>query len=246
VKTGFLLTVAYDGTNYSGWQRQKNAYTVQQAMEETLSKVFNQPIVVTGASRTDAGVHALGQRVCFSAENISVPLNKIPLVLNNCLPEDIAVFNAEIVPLDFNPRYRAREKTYQYRIDNDTFPNPFLRKTTWYYPFILDVDAMKTAAAYFMGEHDFAAFRSTGTDYNSTVRELFECSVTQEKKTITITVRGNAFLYNMARIIAGTLVYVGRLKIKPADITCIIASKDRTRAGITAPPHGLTLVEIKY
>jgi tRNA pseudouridine38-40 synthase len=250
----FLLTVAYDGTNYSGWQRQANAFTIQQAMEEALARAFNQPVRVTAASRTDAKVHALGQRVAFSAAT-SIPSQKILLVINNFLPDDIAVTAVRNVPPDFNPRFLSREKIYRYVINNDLCPNPFTRSTSLFYPYRLDFGKMAIASEYFVGRHDFEAFRSQGTDYKSTVREIFNCALTNGcpptaaaayNGIITLTIRGDGFLYNMVRIIAGTLIAVGRGKTAPSDIPRIIASKDRAQAGETAPPQGLTLMEVKY
>ncbi|MDR1001286.1 MAG: tRNA pseudouridine(38-40) synthase TruA [Clostridiales bacterium] len=264
----FLLTVAYDGANYSGWQRQANAFSIQQAMEEALARVFGQSIRTVASSRTDAGVHALGQRVAFNVAT-PIPLQKIQMVINNFLPNDIAVTEVKIVPPMFNPRLDAREKIYHYVIYNYPYPNPFTRDTSLFYPRRLDFKKMARAAGYFVGWHDFEAFRSQGTDYRSTVREIFACGLEKDTQRwaainkscdkpcgdetgaayngiITFYIRGNGFLYNMVRIMAGTLIAVGRGKIAPTDIPGIIASKDRSKAGETAPPQGLTLVEVKY
>ena len=242
----YLLTASYDGTNYSGWQRQANAVSVQEKMEEALAALFSRDIKTTAASRTDAGVHALGQRVCFDLADCKIPTEKIPLVLNGYLPDDIAIHAAEIVDDHFSPRFRAREKTYYYHIWHGQYPNPLIRHTSLFYPYPLEINMMAEAAKAFVGRHDFAAFRAAGSAAVSTVREIYECTVDRDGAMITITVRGNAFLYNMVRIIAGTLILAGQRKIRPADVPLIIESRDRTRAGPTMPAHGLTLIGIKY
>jgi len=240
------LTASYDGTRYCGWQRQANAVSVQEKMEEALAAVFSRAIKTTAASRTDAGVHALGQRVCFDLEGCKIPTGKIPLVLNGYLPDDIAIRAAETVDDHFSPRFRAREKTYQYNIWHNPYPNPLIRHTSVFYPYPLEIDFMAEAAKAFTGRRDFAAFCASGSAAVSTVREIYECSVDMAGDMIAITIRGNAFLYNMVRIIAGTLILAGQRKIQPADIPSIIGSRDRKRAGPTMPAHGLTLIEIKY
>ncbi|MDR1540067.1 MAG: tRNA pseudouridine(38-40) synthase TruA [Clostridiales bacterium] len=241
-----LLTLAYDGTNYGGWQRQKNAVTVQQRLEEALESIFGDPIRAAGASRTDAGVHALGQRASFFIEENRIPMGKLPIVINSYLPSDIAVSCAQQVPDAFNPRFDAKEKTYEYRIWYAKFPNPLQRITSLFHPYELDVGEMKKAASAFVGEHDFSAFCSAGTLVKSRVRKVFECRVDEAAPILTFTVRGDGFLYNMVRIIAGTLLYVGQGKIKAEDAPYIIESRNRALAGKTAPPQGLTLLEIKY
>ncbi|MDR2649017.1 MAG: tRNA pseudouridine(38-40) synthase TruA [Clostridiales bacterium] len=242
----YLLTVSYDGTNYGGWQRQKNAITVQERLEAALTAVFHQTVKTAAASRTDAGVHALGQRVCFSAKDCKIPIEKLPLVTNSHLPEDIAITAAEPVDDQFNPRFRAREKTYHYNIWHSNCPNPLIRRTAVFFPYHLDVGLMKEAAKAFEGKHDFAAFRAAGSNVLTTVREIHECAVRKDGSMITISISGGGFLYNMARIIAGTLIAAGQGKIPAMDIPEIIRSRDRTRAGKTMPPQGLTLIEIKY
>jgi len=242
----YLLTMSYDGTCYSGWQRQDNAVTVQEKTEGALKALFRQDIRTTAASRTDAGVHALGQRVSFDLENCKIPTDRIALVLNSYLPEDIAVTAAETVDDHFNPRFRAKEKTYHYQIWHDKYPNPLIRHTCVFFPYPLEVDLMKESAGMFMGRHDFAAFCASGSAAMTTVREIYQCSVQTDGYMITISVRGNAFLYNMVRIMAGTLVLAGQRKIPASDIPDIIISHDRARAGPTMPARGLTLIRIKY
>ena len=242
-----LLTVAYDGTNYAGWQRQDNAVAVQQRVEDALSILLNRQVQVRAASRTDAGVHALGQRVCFHAPDVRVPLDKLPMVLNGLLPPDISITDAIIVPDEFNPRFDARYKTYSYSIYNASCPNPLLSRYSAFTPQILDVKKMQETAQAFIGRHDFAAFCATGSSAKTTVREIYACNVEkQPNDTVALTITGNAFLYNMVRIIAGTLLYVGMGKIPYSDISAIIASKDRKRAGKTMPPEGLVLINVAY
>jgi len=242
----YLLTVAYDGTQYGGWQFQKNAVTVQEKLEDALCSVFKQRLSVTAASRTDAGVHALGQRACFSLEGCKIPTDKIPLVINNSLPDDIAITNIATVEDSFNPRFMAKEKTYHYNIWQSKYPNPLIRHTALFYPYKLDTVPMEEAAKMFEGEHDFAAFCAVGSSVLTTVRKVFECRLKIGSPMITIVIRGEGFLYNMVRIIAGTLIFVGQGKISPSSIPSIIKSGSRVQAGPTMPAHGLTLFEIKY
>jgi len=242
----FLLTVSYDGTGYCGWQRQINAVSVQERMEEALKSVFHQDIRTTAASRTDAGVHALGQRVCFDLDTCRIPADRIPLVLNSYLPEDIAVTAIEIVGDHFSPRFRAKEKTYHYQIWHDKYPNPLIRRTSLFFPYPLEAGVMGEAGKALEGKRDFAAFCASGSAAATTVREIYECSVQTDGPMITIAVRGNAFLYNMVRILAGTLILAGQRKITLPELPRILDSCDRGRAGPTMPPHGLTLIGIKY
>jgi len=242
-----LLTVTYDGTNYAGWQRQDNAVAVQQKLEEALSALLNRPIQVQAASRTDAGVHAQGQRACFHAPDLRIPLDKLPMVLVGLLPPDISITGAIIVPNDFNPRFNAIHKTYVYSIYNAPYPNPLLSRYSAFVSQTLCVKKMQEAARAFYGKHDFAAFCATGSSTKTTIREVYACDIKQQPNNIvSMTITGNAFLYNMVRIIAGTLLYVGMGKIPTSDISDIIASKDRKRAGKTMPPQGLMLLDVSY
>lgn len=242
-----LLTVAYDGTQYFGWQRQNNFVTVQQRLEEGLSELFNRKITVRGASRTDTGVHSLGQRAVFEVDT-TIPVNKIPYALNPHLPEDIRIINAVEVDLEFHPQNSVYKKTYEYKILNADFPNPKLRNYTEFVHRKLDIEKMQEACKYFIGKYDFKAFCASGSTAKTTVREIFDLSVSDKNSdnTINILVSGSGFLYNMVRIITGTLVYVGEGKIKPEEISDIINSKDRAKAGKTVSPNGLTLLEIYY
>ncbi len=246
-----LLTVAYDGTAYCGWQRQINGVSVQQVLEEVLREVLAQPgLTVTGASRTDAGVHALGQRAAFSVPNgepLKIPTVRLCRVLNGRLPGDIVCRAAAEMSDTFHPRFDAKKKTYRYRILNEEYNNPLLARTAWHVPRALDTDAMRRAADAFIGTHDFAAFCAAGGSAKTTTRTIYDLTLTpQDDGCLDLRVYGNGFLYNMVRIIAGTLMYVGVGKISPKEMPAIIEAGNRARAGITAPPHGLTLLEIEY
>ena len=240
-----LLTISYDGTNYSGWQKQKNAVTVQGEFDKACLTLFKTDVESIGASRTDAGVHALGQRAVIDVDT-SIPAEKIPLALNPLLPDDIVVTHAEEVGADFNPRFKALKKTYEYSIYNAPFRNPLYRNYSEYVRYELDLDSMRTACEAFVGEHDFRAFCASGNSSKTTVRTIYSLDVEKDGDFIKIRVTGNGFLYNMVRIIAGTLIYVGEGRIAPDDLPEIIASGDRRKAGKTAGPSGLVLVKIMY
>ncbi len=240
-----LLRVAYDGTKYSGWQIQPNAVTVENVLIEALEGLFGKKVEIIGASRTDAGVHAYGNVAVFDTDT-KMPAEKISYALNQRLPEDVRVQESVEVEADFHPRHRDCVKTYEYRIWNDRFESPLNRLYSHFYYGKLDVDAMKEACGHFVGEHDFTSFCSAGSQVVDKVRAIYSLDVKREDRLITIRVTGNGFLYNMVRIIAGTLLRVGEGKIKPSEIPAIIDGKDRNLAGPTAPAKGLALVEIKY
>ena len=242
-----LLRLQYDGTNYSGFQRQKNAITVQEKLEDALSSLFGCNIRLTAASRTDAGVHALGQRVSFFVENLRVPVAKLPHVINAHLPPDISVVDSREVPESFNPRFDAKFKTYTYSYYSATFPNPLKSRYSVFISDEPDLKAMSMAAGFFIGKHDFSAFCATGGSQKTTVREVYTCKCEADcNGNIVLTITGSGFLYNMVRIIAGTLYYVGIGKISAHTIPEIILSKQRALAGKTMPPHGLVLAEVGY
>lgn len=243
-----LITISYDGTNYCGWQIQPGVLTVQGQIEAALLKTYGRKIGVQGASRTDAGVHARAQRALFNLEqeDFNIPLNKIPFALNTRLPSDIRILGAEEVPPTFDPISDAKQKTYEYRIYNGVFHDPLLRLYSEHIYLPLDFSKMKLAADYFLGEHDFASFRAVGGHAKTTVRTIYSIKLFNNNNLITMEIIGNGFLYNMVRIIAGTLVYVGLGKIKPHDIPGIIESKDRTKSGKTLNARGLTLIEVVY
>ena len=239
------LVVAYEGTNYCGWQIQPNGITIEQVLNETLSSLFGEEITVTGASRTDAGVHSLGNVAVFETHT-KMPAEKISFALNQRLPEDIVVQESCQVPEDFHPRFSKSRKTYEYRILNCRFRQPLERRTSYFYYYPLDVRAMQKAAAYLVGEHDFTSFASVHAQTNTYVRMIYALDVVREGDMIRIRVQGNGFLYNMVRIIAGTLIQVGAGIKKPEDMESILAGKDRELAGPTAPAHGLTMIGLEY
>lgn len=239
------LTVAYDGTNYCGWQIQPNGVTIEEKLNCALYELFGEEIRVAGASRTDAGVHSLGN-VCVFETQARMPAEKISYALNQRLPDDIVVIDSCEVPADFHPRFSKSRKTYEYRILNRRFPDPTRRLDTYFYHHALDVSKMKEAAAYLEGEHDFKSFASIHTQAETSVRTIYSCTVTKTDDIITIRVTGSGFLYNMVRIIAGTLVKVGAGDIEPAEIGNILAACDRSAAGPTAPACGLTMIGLEY
>lgn len=239
------MIVAYDGTNYSGWQFQNNAITIEQKLNEALTDLLGEEITVTGASRTDAGVHSLGN-VCVFDTDTRIPAEKISYALNARLPEDIVVQDSCEVDMDFHPRFSKSRKTYEYRVLNRIFPMPTLRKDTYFYHYPLDVEKMQQAASFLVGEHDFKSLCSVNTQAETTVRTIYSCTVEKEGEIIKIQVQGNGFLYNMVRIIAGTLIEVGAGKREPEEIALILDKRDRCAAGPTAPAHGLTMLGIEY
>lgn len=240
-----MIRVAYDGTAYSGWQMQPNALTIEEVLNRAINNLFKQNIEIIGASRTDAGVHAYGNVAVFDVDT-RMPAEKICYALNQRLPEDVKVVESSQVADDFHPRHCDCTKTYEYQIWNDKFENPMARLYSHFYYGELSLEAMKEACQYFLGEHDFTSFCSAGSQVQSKVRAIYSLEVVRQDKMIKIRVTGNGFLYNMVRIIAGTLIKVGQGDIKPSDISGIIDAKDRNAAGPTAPARGLALVEIKY
>ncbi len=239
------LVVAYDGTNYCGWQIQPNGITIEEMLNKHLSELLGEHIVVTGASRTDAGVHSLGNVAVFDT-NTRMPAEKISFALNQRLPEDIVVQNSCQVPEDFHPRFSKSVKTYEYRILNRKFRLPLERNTSYFYHYPLDVEKMQQAAACLVGEHDFSSFSSVHAQTNTFVRTIYSLNVKKEGDIISIRITGNGFLYNMVRIIAGTLIQVGAGIIAPEKVQEILEGKDRELAGPTAPAHGLTMIGIDY
>ncbi|MBR4081649.1 MAG: tRNA pseudouridine(38-40) synthase TruA [Clostridia bacterium] len=240
-----LLTVEYDGTNYAGWQRQINGLAVQQVLEETLEKATGEHIVVTGASRTDAGVHALGQAVCFNTES-SIPPEKFPFVLNTMLPRDIRVHTGRQVPEGFHARFMTCGKRYTYRIINSRHGSAIRRLSHVHVPVPLDVMPMERAAQTLLGTHDFAAFQAAGGTAKTTVRTITAVHLTQQGDELTLTVEGDAFLYNMVRIIAGTLIEIGHHRRGEDAFLRAYESLNRLDLGVTAPPHGLELTQVYY
>ncbi len=243
-----MLTVAYDGTAYSGWQVQPGQETIEGVLNRCISGLTGEAVEVTGASRTDSGVHALGNVAVFDTESL-IPAEKFSYALNQRLPEDIRIQGSEEVPVTFHPRHCASRKTYEYRIYNAPFPLPVKRLYAHFTYVPLDIDLMGQAAAYLVGEHDFKSFCSTDTQAQTTVRQIDSVEVREELQAgreIVIRVAGRGFLYNMVRIIAGTLMEVGRGKLPPESVKDILDARDRQKAGPTAPACGLTLVGYEF
>ena len=239
------LTIAYDGTNYCGWQIQPNGITIEEVLNKALSKMLGEEIVIIGASRTDSGVHAMGNVAVFDTDT-TIPAEKIAVALNQRLPDDIVITKSEEVPPDFHPRYCDCSKTYEYHIINTRIPIPTKRLTNYFVSYVLDIEKMRQAASYLVGEHDFVSFCNVRTDVENTVRTITALDILTNGDEITIRITGNGFLYNMVRIIVGTLIRVGRGFYEPEKVKEILEVKDRKAAGVTAPAHGLMLVEIKY
>jgi tRNA pseudouridine38-40 synthase len=263
----FKITVAYDGTGFVGWQRQDNGVSIQAQIEDALRALDGRDVTVAGAGRTDAGVHALGQVASFTLVRELEP-DAVARALNGCLPRAIRVMAAESAPPDFHPRFTARNKTYRYRLWHHEVMNPFEREYAWHVPGPLDVEAMGVAARLLEGRHDFAAFQATGSSVSTTVREvavsrIVDCGLriggesaiesaiksairNPQSAMLTYEVVGSGFLRHMVRIIVGSLVEIGRGRQPVGWMSAVIAARDRTLAGPTAPPHGLFLVGIEY
>jgi len=243
------LTITYDGTNYSGWQRQKNAPTIQQTLEESWKKITGEKITITGSGRTDSGVHAR-QQVCSLQTQSPLSCNKLLRAVNANSPTDVAILSAEEVAADFNAITHSVEKTYQYYIQSGRILDPLRQRFAWFVPYPLDADAMHQAAQNFVGQLDFASFQATGSLRQSTVRTVIDCNVKLSRRgpfeDITVTVTADGFLYNMVRNIVGTLVLVGRGIESPQWILWLLDQKDRKLAGQTAPAHGLFMDHVVY
>ena len=240
-----LLCVSYDGTGYSGWQFQENKLTIEGELNKALSLLHSEEIKVIGASRTDAGVHSLSSMAVYDT-NAKMPGEKVSFALNTRLPESIRIVWSKEVALDFHPRHCDTLKTYEYLIYNDEFMPPVKRLYSYQVNKELDVEKMRKAAGFLVGEHDFKSFASVNTTAETTVRNIMDISIKKEGKEISILVTGNGFLYNMVRIIAGTLIEVGLGRRKPEDLEKMLKAKDRRQAGPTAPAKGLTLKEFKF
>lgn len=240
-----LLVVAYDGTEYCGWQKQPNATTVEGVLTKAVRDLFQEDIELIGASRTDSGVHACGNVAVFDVDT-RMPAEKIAYALNSRLPHDIIVQQSYEVRGDFHPRHTDCIKTYEYKIYNATFESPLCNRYTHFCYGKLDLERMQAAAKYIIGTHDFTSFCAADTQVIDKTRTVYSLDVFKEGSLITLRIRGNGFLYNMVRIIAGTLIKAGMGDIEPQEIEQIIEAKNRNCAGPTAPAKGLTLVEIRY
>ena len=239
------LTIEYDGKGFNGWQKQPNKLNIQGEIEKAIYNITKEEVDLIGSGRTDAGVHALGQIANFKT-NSNISIEKLPLALNSQLKNSIIIKKAEVVDERFHSRYNAKQKTYRYIINNSKCGTAVYRNLEYCFPIELDVEKMKEATKYFEGEHDFKAFKSSGTSGKNSVRTIYKAIVKKEGERIIIELTGNGFLYNMVRIISGTLLEVGMGKIAPDEIENIIDSKDRQKAGKTLPAHGLYLVEVLY
>lgn len=239
------LIVAYDGTRYHGWQIQKNAISVEEVLTKALCDLLHEDVELAGASRTDSGVHARGNVAVFDT-NTKIPPEKIAIAVNQRLPEDIRVMRSEQVAADFHPRHVTSRKTYEYRITNAMIQLPTKRLYSYFVYIPLDVEKMKQAAELFVGEHDFGGFCSSGSQVKTTVRTIYDLKVLQDGEDIRIRITGNGFLYNMVRIIVGTLVEVGMCRRTIEMVRQAVEQADRKLAGPTAPANGLTLIQIEY
>ncbi|AZR74750.1 tRNA pseudouridine(38,39,40) synthase TruA [Anoxybacter fermentans] len=242
----FKAILEYDGTNYNGWQRQINtSMTIQEKIEDALTVITKKHISVVAASRTDAGVHAYGQVIGFKLEN-NIPTERIPIAVNSLLPKDIRMKDIEEVDPDFHPRFHAKGKIYQYLIETGPIQSVFRRNYAYHVPQNLNLEGMQKAAQYLIGKHDFSSFRASGCSAKSPVRNLKRIEIFQEKDLLRLEFEGEGFLYNMVRILTGTLIYVGLGKFTPYKVKEILEARDRTLAGPTAPAHGLYLMKVFY
>lgn len=240
-----LLTVEYDGTAYSGWQRQKNGLAVQEVIESALSRILETEVKITGASRTDAGVHAKGQRFHFDT-SARIPPDRYPFVLNTELPPDIRVTEGRMVPDLFHARFLSSRKQYTYRIYNRRHASALHRLYSVHVPVTLDVEKMQSACQTLIGTHDFRAFQAVGGTAKTTIRTIYACQIEKDGDMLILTIEGNAFLYNMVRIIAGTLIQIGQGKLPVRAFETALSSGSRLDLGPTAPACGLELTTVGY
>ena len=240
------LTIEYDGKDFNGWQKQPDKLNIQGTIEKAIEAVTGEKVELNASGRTDAGVHAIGQVANFKT-NSKIPTEKIPIALNTKLKKTIRIIKAEEVEERFHSRLSCKRKTYRYVINNSEFSSALYRNFECHIPQKLDIEKMEKASKYFEGEHDFKAFKASGMSSKSSRRTIYNASVyKREDGRICIQLTGNGFLYNMVRIIAGTLIEVGLGKIKPEEITKIIEEGKRENAGKTMPPYGLFLVKVEY
>lgn len=239
------LTIEYDGTNYVGWQRQKNGISIEESIEKAINGITGEEVKIIGSSRTDAGVHAKGQAANFFTAS-AIPVDRISSAVNSKLPKDIAIVSSCEVPEDFHARYCSKGKRYSYTILNRKQPAAYMKNYMEHCPYSLNFDDMLDASKGFIGTHDFEAFKSRGSSAKTSVRTITKVELVKNEDIIKLVVEGDGFLYNMVRIIAGTLIDVGRGRIPAGSIPVIIESKDRERAGKTASAKGLCLEEVYY
>ena len=239
------LIIEYDGKGFNGWQKQPDRLNIQGEIEKAIEEITGEKVDLTASGRTDAGVHSLGQTANFKTDS-KIPTEKFAKAINSRLKKSIVIKSAEEVDEKFHSRYSVKSKTYRYIINNSENGTAIYRGLEYHVPMKLDYEKMNEAIKYFIGEHDFKAFKASGTSSKSSVRTIYKADIYQENEKIFIEITGNGFLYNMVRIISGTLLDVGLGKIKPEDIPSIIESKDRTKAGKTLPAHGLYLLQVNY
>lgn len=239
------MIIEYDGTHYHGWQKQQNAIGIQEILEVAAEKIVGHPVEIIGSGRTDSGVHAYGQVVNFETST-NIPIDKLPFALNTVLPQDIVVKHAEFVSQEFHARYQAKGKKYRYIIRNTKFPSAIMRNREYHCVYKLDKELMKSAAKIFEGTHDFKGLSSSGSNVKDTQRTILKADIVMDGDLIIFEVEGTGFLYNMVRIMVGTLVDIGRGKIPIENIQAVFENGDRNLAGATAPPQGLYLVEVFY
>ena len=239
------LTIQYDGTKYCGWQKQPNSPGIQGTIEYAIYEITKEKVNITGSGRTDAGVHALGQVANFKT-NSTIPSSRIPDALNAKLPKDISIIDCQEVPDDFHSRYSATGKIYRYLIYNKPYRSPLYKDTSYHVRYDLDIDKMRLEAKSLLGTHDFKGFMSSGSSVKDTVRTIHNITIEESEDLIIIEVEGNGFLYNMVRIIAGTLIRAGAGDLEPEQMKDILAAEDRSAAGPTAPAHGLTMIGLEY
>jgi len=239
------LTIEYDGKDFNGWQKQPTKLNIQGEIERAIQTITGEEVDLTASGRTDAGVHALAQVANFKT-NSNLPVEKFAIAINSKLKKSIRIQKAEEVEERFHSRYNCIQKTYRYIINNGEQGSAIYRNLEYFVPTKLNLEEMKKAIKYFEGEHDFKGFKASGTSSKSSVRKIYKTSIIKDGDRIIIELTGNGFLYNMVRIIAGTLVDVGLGKIKSKEIMEIIESKDRERAGKTLPPYALYLVKVEY
>ena len=239
------LVIEYDGKSFNGWQKQPNKLNIQGEIEKAIEEITGEKIDLIASGRTDAGVHSLGQVANFKT-NSTIDVEKIPYAINSKLKKSIVIKSAEEVPERFHSRYSVHSKTYRYTINNSKFGTALYRDMEYHFPIDLDEKKMQKAAKFFEGEHDFKAFKASGTSSKSSVRTIYKATVERKEDRVIIELTGNGFLYNMVRIIAGTLIDVGIGKIKPEEVKEIIEKKERKNAGKTLPARGLCLLKVDY
>ena len=239
------MIVAYDGTRYCGWQIQPNGITIEAVLNQTLAELIGEEIKVAGASRTDSGVHALGNVAVFDTDS-NIPSERMMYALNQKLPADIRIMNSEEVPADWHPRFQKSIKTYEYRLETGTVPNPLQRFTHYFVTQPLDFMAMEEAVTYLVGEHDFVGFTREECQGKHTIRKIYSATLLRADTEILFQIRGNGFLYNMVRMIMGALLEIGKGRFPPVYIQEVLKGESKEVVKVTAPPQGLVLVNIEY